>query len=187
MRLPPAIEYVTAEAGSDPCRFLAGADVLVVDPPRKGLGASLLEALTATPAQAGGAAGTTAQPVPGACGRAAPTALPPQPGGAAGNDTGMAAQSGGSDTPSEQHGHEGEQWLEGLQGQGHKTARSPALLPSRLVYLSCGFRALQHDLGVLLGAGWALRSATAFLFFPGTDALETLVLLTRGDEGEGVA
>lgn len=174
---------MTAEAGSDPCRFLAGADVLVVDPPRKGLGASLLAALTTTPSQ------PTAAPQP--------NAPPPQLDSAAGgNAANTSAQPRTTHTPSEQqHTHEAEQGHDGRLGdeqaayeqgpEGNAQDGAPSLtsLPSRLVYLSCGFRALQHDLRALLGGGWSLRSATAFLFFPGTDALETLVLLTRGEEG----
>ena len=75
------------------------------------------------------------------------------------------------------------------------TARRTALLPRRLVYLSCGWRALRGDAAALLGldegdgaaAGervrWTLRSARAFVFFPGTDAIETLCVFEReGDD-----
>lgn len=49
-----------------------------------------------------------------------------------------------------------------------------------LLYLSCGFGALQRDCDRLLGSGeWALAHAQAFVFFPGTNALETLVCFTR--------
>jgi hypothetical protein len=55
--------------------------------------------------------------------------------------------------------------------------------PRRLIYLSCGWRALKRDAAVLLGGGgpspWRLRSAKAFLFFPGTDAIETLCVFER--------
>jgi tRNA/tmRNA/rRNA uracil-C5-methylase (TrmA/RlmC/RlmD family) len=50
---------------------------------------------------------------------------------------------------------------------------------TRLVYLSCGFEALRRDADVLLGGGWRLASARAFLFFPGTDAVETLAVFDR--------
>lgn len=42
---PPQLEYHVAEAGSDPGRWLAGAEAAIVDPPRKGLDPGLLEAL----------------------------------------------------------------------------------------------------------------------------------------------
>ncbi|KXZ41742.1 hypothetical protein GPECTOR_298g806 [Gonium pectorale] len=133
----PDVEYLTAEAGSEPGRFLAGCDTLVVDPPRKGLGSSLLEALTAPPQAA-------------------------------------VAHAAAAVAEGEQEG----------EREGEREGRWRG--PRRLVYLSCGFRALQGDLAALLAGGWRLRSATAFLFFPGTDSLETLVLLTRGEEeGKG--
>ncbi|KAJ9510472.1 hypothetical protein QJQ45_015944 [Haematococcus lacustris] len=43
----PQLTYTVAAAGSDPYAFLAGADVVVVDPPRKGLEVELVEALAA--------------------------------------------------------------------------------------------------------------------------------------------
>lgn len=49
-----------------------------------------------------------------------------------------------------------------------------------LLYLSCGFKALQRDCDRLLASGeWTLGHAEAFVFFPGTDALETLVCFSR--------
>jgi tRNA/tmRNA/rRNA uracil-C5-methylase (TrmA/RlmC/RlmD family) len=49
----------------------------------------------------------------------------------------------------------------------------------RLVYLSCGFDALRADADVLLAAGWRVASAQGFLFFPGTDTIETLAVFER--------
>jgi tRNA/tmRNA/rRNA uracil-C5-methylase (TrmA/RlmC/RlmD family) len=47
----------------------------------------------------------------------------------------------------------------------------------RLLYLSCGFPALRRDTGALLRSGrWRLAHAEAFLFFPGTDHIETLAV-----------
>ena len=103
------LEYIVASAGADPGRWCEGADLAVVDPPRKGLDAATLAFL------AGGAA-------------------PP-----------------------------------GLR---------------RLLYLSCGFPALQRDAAALVGGGhWRLAHAAAFLFFPGTDHIETLAVFERCDTG----
>ncbi|GLC35480.1 hypothetical protein PLESTM_000328900 [Pleodorina starrii] len=151
---PAAVEYLTAEAGSDPGRFLSGCDVLVVDPPRKGLGQSLLSALT--------------RPTRGSAG-------PPDVGAG-----GTVADSGASAVAAVAAGTGPAAGAAGVAGATNADAAA-ATLPSRLVYLSCGFRALQGDLAVLLAGGWRLRSATAYMFFPGTDSLETLVLLTRGE------
>jgi len=46
---PPSFDFVTAPAGAAPAAWLDGADAAVADPPRKGLDAGLLQALTSTP------------------------------------------------------------------------------------------------------------------------------------------
>jgi hypothetical protein len=53
-----------------------------------------------------------------------------------------------------------------------------------LIYLSCGYEALERDTRALLACGaWEVASVEAFLFFPGTDSLETLVVFRRVDLG----
>lgn len=100
---PPALEYTVAAAGADPGRWCAGAEVVVCDPPRKGLEPQLLHWL---------------------CSPAAPAA--------------------------------------GVR---------------RLLYLSCGFPALQRDSAALVASGrWRLAAAEAFLFFPGSNHIETLAV-----------
>jgi len=50
----------------------------------------------------------------------------------------------------------------------------------RLVYISCGFKALQRDALALRRHGWVLaRPPEAWQFFPGTDALETVAVFDR--------
>jgi tRNA/tmRNA/rRNA uracil-C5-methylase (TrmA/RlmC/RlmD family) len=108
MRLGTRARLLVASAGEAAALdalHASGAELLLVDPPRKGLDAGLLEELCAPP-----------------------------------------------------------------------SARSPHLL----AYVSCGFAALQRDAALLYAAGWRLAAApAAFLFFPGTDSLETLVLFRR--------
>lgn len=146
----PAV-YRVAAAGSVPAAELAAADVIVVDPPRKGLEASLTAALLSLDpcTTSGVVAGAQAQRV------------------STGAQAQHAAAGGGSaDTVSpEQRSAVGKQ---------------------RLVYLSCGLDALLRDLELLLApqapggrAVWQLLQAQAFVFFPGTDSIETLVLLER--------
>lgn len=54
---------------------------------------------------------------------------------------------------------------------------APAAGVQRLLYLSCGFPALQRDCNALVSSGrWRLRYAEAFLFFPGADHIETLAV-----------
>ena len=50
----------------------------------------------------------------------------------------------------------------------------------RLLYVSCGFKALQRDAVALRKHGWALeREPACWQLFPGTDALETVVHFVR--------
>ncbi len=50
-----------------------------------------------------------------------------------------------------------------------------------LIYVSCGFDALARDLDKLLtsNAGWKLVSATGYVLFPGSNHVETVVVLER--------
>ena len=50
-----------------------------------------------------------------------------------------------------------------------------------LIYVSCGFDALARDLDGLLtsNAGWKLESATGYVLFPGSNHVETVVVLRR--------
>ncbi|KAL9180248.1 hypothetical protein ACHAXT_008218 [Thalassiosira profunda] len=56
-----------------------------------------------------------------------------------------------------------------------------------LIYVSCGFDALARDLDGLLtsGAGWKLESATGYVLFPGSNHVETVVVLRRDCDGVG--
>lgn len=106
----PQLDYHVAAAGSDPGRWCHGAEVVVCDPPRKGLEAALLGWLCSPAAAAAG-------------------------------------------------------------------VRS-------LLYLSCGFPALQHDAAQLLGSGrWRLRHARGFAFFPGASHVETLAVFDVVQQG----
>ena len=50
-----------------------------------------------------------------------------------------------------------------------------------LIYVSCGFDALARDCDQLLSsnAGWKLESATGYVLFPGSNHVETVVVLRR--------
>lgn len=50
---------------------------------------------------------------------------------------------------------------------------------NRLIYVSCGWESFKRDCDKLVEAGWKVDNAEVFLFFPGTDQLETLAILTR--------
>jgi len=49
----------------------------------------------------------------------------------------------------------------------------------RIIYVSCGFKALETDTAVLLQGGWKLVHAEGHVFFPGSDHLESLAIFDR--------
>lgn len=59
-----------------------------------------------------------------------------------------------------------------------------ANLPSNVIYVSCGFKALQRDLITLSKEGWSIAHVEGHILFPGSDHLETLVHLTRAPRGK---
>ncbi|KAI7844501.1 hypothetical protein COHA_001860 [Chlorella ohadii] len=73
-------------------------------------------------------------------------------------------------------------WVEFVEinGQGLPLFQHPAAGEAgvrRLLYLSCGWPALKRDAAALLASGhWRLRHAECFLFFPGSDHIETLTV-----------
>lgn len=49
----------------------------------------------------------------------------------------------------------------------------------RLIYISCGWESFQRDCKALLLGGWKLRDAEGYLFFPGSEHLETLAIFDK--------
>ncbi len=49
----------------------------------------------------------------------------------------------------------------------------------RLIYVSCGWESFKKEADFLLASGFTLTHAEAFLFFPGTEQLETLAVFDR--------
>ena len=70
----------------------------------------------------------------------------------------------------------------GLCADVLKALLRPAPKPRRLVYVSCGFDALQRDLAALVAGRWRLDRVEGHVLFPGADHVETLAVL---DEGSG--
>ena len=69
----------------------------------------------------------------------------------------------------------------GLCADVLKALLRPAPKPRRLIYVSCGFDALQRDLAALVAGRWRLERVEGHVLFPGADHVETLAVL---DEGE---
>lgn len=52
--------------------------------------------------------------------------------------------------------------------------------PKRLIYVSCGFKALKLNIERLVGTGqWKIVHAEGHVLFPGSNHLETLVIFDR--------
>ncbi|MEW5304506.1 MAG: hypothetical protein WDW36_007116 [Sanguina aurantia] len=186
------VQLITAAAGSDPWAFLADSDVVVVDPPRKGLEAPLLQALCSIASDPPAAPHTPPphQPATPSLGDSAVIGDHPSSGASGGSGSGsrslaQAVESlhlvGGRVTPvtAVSETNTGSGGGGGGSSGGGTRDGAPVSYPTRLIYLSCGFTAFQHDCDALLTAGWSLASSTAFLFFPGTDSLETLAVFER--------
>jgi tRNA/tmRNA/rRNA uracil-C5-methylase (TrmA/RlmC/RlmD family) len=191
----------------------AGADVAVVDPPRKGLDPHLLDALCdplLLPSY--GLSDTVGEG--GAMGEGAAAGSGAQQGGTPGNGwrDGTAATGGA-----------GEAALGGIDHQGYVASSTPSPdmkqaatgtdkpsigaqpspaslhpaepLPRRspchglrlLIYVSCGFDALRRDADRLLAAGWSIKRAEAHLLMLGANHLETVVTFERAGGYDAVA
>ena len=55
---------------------------------------------------------------------------------------------------------------------------APASL-TRIIYISCGYKALETDTAMLLSGRWKLLHAEGHVFFPGSDHIETLAVFDR--------
>ena len=49
----------------------------------------------------------------------------------------------------------------------------------RLIYISCGFDALESDSRALLAKGWKIKSADGYVMFPGSNHIETVAVFDR--------
>jgi len=60
----------------------------------------------------------------------------------------------------------------------HPTANADHL--KRVIYVSCGFDALQSDSKELVSSGlWRIKSADGFVMFPGSDHIETVIVFDK--------
>ena len=137
-----SVGFQTADVGQQPEQWIPGSDVIIVDPPRKGLGAELLAALCL------------------------PLLQIPHKGRAAGARTLQARNGAGSDRA--------------VRPRIMRQDTGAGKGAQRLLYLSCGFEALVKDLDALTQSGqWKVTHAQGYVFFPGTNSIETLVVLDR--------
>ena len=76
-----------------------------------------------------------------------------------------------------------------LIGTHPDVATPPSL--KRLIYVSCGFEALERDTKELLASGkWNIKSTDGYVIFPGSNHVETVVVFDyigplRSEKTEG--
>ncbi|MBJ7449827.1 MAG: class I SAM-dependent RNA methyltransferase [Parachlamydiales bacterium] len=49
----------------------------------------------------------------------------------------------------------------------------------KIFYISCGFDSFTRDVELLMDGGWKIKSASLYLLFPGTEHIETVVVLKK--------
>lgn len=166
-RLPEAmrqrVSFEVARADQAVNSAVRDADVLIVDPPRKGLDAYTLAALTGGVARIGHGGGEGGAAVKAGSRRRNRRRRAKRKDG------------GGGDA-------EGEPSL--VPTSSTVTLPPPPDRLDILIYVSCGFDSFVRDCDALLGSGeWRIAHAEGFNFFPGGDALEVLAVFHRNKTG----
>ena len=169
-QLPPA-HYTVGSAGTVAKALMPQADVMLCDPPRKGLDDELLRLLCGDEP---GASSKQQQQVTGnkrGARRSSAVALPPGR---------FNKHAGHRMTGTEPTKNRGRHAFQGGLTTRQGTQTNVDTRCSTLIYLSCGFPALRNDCDALLSSGlWVLSHAEAFVFFPGSNAIETLAVFHR--------
>ncbi|KAE8680874.1 putative LRR receptor-like serine/threonine-protein kinase [Hibiscus syriacus] len=153
-RLPKSIEgsisWHNADTSIDPLSWLVGSDVIVVDPPRKGLDTSLIDALRTISSHKVG---------PSLKGSSSNIKEEKRPW--------VLREMERSKEASVQVGRE-------------TISGDPQSLPETLIYISCGWESFKEDCKALLTSkSWRLEKAHGFNFFPGTQSIEVLAVFKR--------
>ena len=157
------VAFRVAPAADAAAEAVRGADVVVVDPPRKGLDARTLAALT-------GFDGLSDEEA-----RGEPLAASADP---------RRGKQGAAGSGRKKRNKRNRRAKKKRSGGGEdvffvSTPPPPDRLKT-LVYVSCGFASFERDCDALVSSGqWRLRRAEGFNFFPGSDALETLAAFER--------
>ena len=192
------LEYHVASAGSSPAAWLDGVDVAILDPPRKGLDAQLLAFLcTKAPRPPKLELAQSGRQHQMACSNHDKILRATGPDGERDDMTstdiaGLASMPGEVSLPDvprqpsrralrHRKRHESRRQSSGLALKQQAEAAPRSL--RQLIYLSCGWTSFVHDCEALSASGnWKLASARAFVFFPGTDSLETLAVFMRSEQ-----
>ncbi|KAL3691988.1 hypothetical protein R1sor_005639 [Riccia sorocarpa] len=149
------ISWRCADASVSPIYWLDGADVVVVDPPRKGLDPSVVEALRVAALRGQG--------------KQKPSTL---------SNTSKVEK-----RPWILRAKQDGVVKETATGVLEEDLDS--VWPDTLIYVSCGWESFKRDCAALTeGDAWHLDDGHAFSFFPGTDSIETLAVFKRGKRTE---
>jgi hypothetical protein len=170
------VSFLVAAAADVAAAAVIDADVVVVDPPRKGLDARTLAALAGHDGAHDGE-GVSDEPneVPNK-----PPDLSTDP------RRGKQGAAGSGRKKRNKRNRRAKKRLLASEDVSFVPATPPP--PDRLrtlIYVSCGFTSFERDCDALIASKqWALRRAEGFNFFPGSDALETLAVFERVGGGD---
>ena len=170
------VSFLVAAAADVAAEAVIDADVVVVDPPRKGLDARTLAALAGHDgAHDGDGDSDDPNEVPNK-----PPDLSTDP------RRGKQGAAGSGRKKRNKRNRRAKKRLLASEDVSfahfafvQKTPPPPDRLRT-LIYVSCGFASFERDCDALIASKqWALRRAEGFNFFPGSDALETLAVFER--------
>ncbi|XVF57795.1 hypothetical protein PTKIN_Ptkin07bG0010700 [Pterospermum kingtungense] len=153
-RLPKSIEgsisWHNADTSVDPLSWLVGSDVVVLDPPRKGLDASLIDALRNISSH-----------------KVKPSSKS--------SSSNMKEEKRPWVLRERERAKESS-----VQVGKETSSEDPQSLPETLIYISCGWESFKEDCNSLLTSkSWHLEKAHGFNFFPGTQSIEVLAVFKR--------
>ncbi|EEF50919.1 conserved hypothetical protein [Ricinus communis] len=156
-RLPKSVDssisWYQADTSVEPLSWLMGSEVVIVDPPRKGLDASLVDALLTI------------------------SSLERKP------KSSPASFGHNSKVKDEKRPWILRAREASVEIGSKTTLEDPQSLPQTLIYISCGWESFKEDCKSLLSSKeWHLEKAHGFNFFPGTQSIEILAVFKRGQQ-----
>ncbi|XP_022750474.1 uncharacterized protein LOC111299522 isoform X2 [Durio zibethinus] len=145
-----SISWHNADTSIDPLSWLVGSDVIVVDPPRKGLDTSLIDALRTISSQ-----------------KVKPSLKS--------SSSNIKEEKRPWVLREREHAKEAS-----VQVGRETISADARSLPETLIYISCGWESFKEDCKSLLTSkSWHLEKAHGFNFFPGTQSIEVLAVFKR--------
>ncbi|KAG2714849.1 hypothetical protein I3760_03G047400 [Carya illinoinensis] len=166
-----SISWHHADASKEPLSWMLGSDVIVVDPPRKGLDMSLVDALQNIP--------KVEHKAKSSFERFNHFIV---------HYKDFLCRSTCSSTHTKIK-DEKRPWVlrareASVQIGSKTTSDDDQALPETLIYISCGWESFKEDCKSLLASKvWHLEKAHGYNFFPGTQSIEVLAVFKRGQRG----